>query len=409
VKKFGQTALLVLLIPALGLAILALIGTPAASATARSASPSTATAGHPRRDRGPHLSASPWSSWSAPTTTGTASGLAAVTTSGSGTWIAVGPSGLVVRSTDDGNTWQVVNAGIPSSFNLTAATYSGGTFWIGGDAGTLYASSDGGATWTNETISDANGGPFIKGLVFTSPMIGYLAGTEAAGGVGFVGVIDRTADGGHTWAAVTLPSSPVEQEWDAIAFNSAGVGLATNNNDDNILRTTDGVNWSIVNPSGFVVGQWLNGVAFAPNGTTAVAVGAGNQLLQSTDSGQTWSGPVSPLADSAATFAGVGFVPTSSGLGVAVGQDNGQYQVILDTNDSGSDWATAYAPADASHPYLSGAACSVTTCIAVGDQGSNILRATTGFIGPPTATPIPTLTPAPGVSPRVWLPIAFHS
>lgn len=371
------------------------------------------------------IASGPWSSWTSASNPGTTSNLYAVATSGTGIWVAVGPSGTAIRSTDDGNTWQTVNTRVSSAFNLNAVAFSSpNQVWAGGDAGTLASSSDGGATWSSKVVSDTNGQPlFIYGIAFTSPTVGYLAGKEEVQPAGdFLGEIFQTTDSGQTWHVMTLPVNT--GIWNAIAFNASGsVGLAVSS-DNQIIQLTGGT-WQNTNYAGRLGTVIPFSVAFAPDGTTAEVVGSSDTFVQSPDSGMNWS-PATPPAggDPSVVYYGVAFVPTSTGLGAAVGSDTGSAQlgqVIAESNDVGASWALAFSSNDVStHTTLDGVACSVTTCIAVGDQGSNVLRATTGLTPPPTNTPTvtPTLTPTvpsgstptptstriPGMAPKAFLP-----
>lgn len=376
----------------LGVLVIVLHPSQAGRVSATTSRPPTATpAAHPLIPSG-RLQATSLSAWSPATSTGTTATLNAVAGSGSGTWIAAGQSGAAIRSTDDGQTWRTITAiSSGTTANLRAVAFASSTqVWIGGDQGVLYSSSDRGVTWSSQVVTDpSNGAPlFIYGIAFTSPTTAYLAGEEVPPpSLGFVGEIYRTTNGGATWQVVSTPNTTI-QTWNGIVFNSSGVGLAVTGNNE-IIRSTDGVNWTLVYNGGFLAG--LEAVAFGPNGTTAEAVGTNNTLLQSTDSGVTWS-PATTDTKSYTYFYGVAFVPTSSGLGGAVGQESGQ--VIVDTADAGATWSTAYA--DSASTSLNGVACSVSTCVAVGD--SNVLRAATGLTPPPTPTSLP-------VIPRDYLPL----
>lgn len=347
--------------------------------------------------------------------TGVNATLYAVASNLNGDVIAVGTSGTVVRSADDGVTWTLIDAGVSSAFTLRAVAFSDpSNVWIAGDGGTLFHSTDAGLTWYNQSVVDTNGvPPAIYSLTFTSPTTGYFSGEEAvqAGG-GFIGVIFQTTDGGQTWQSETLPS-PYSALWNALAFNSSGVGLAVNS-DGNIMRTTDGVSWTYVYEPGPVNSEPLFDVAFAPDQTDASAVGFANTILQSPDSGQTWN-PATPAAGTAvfAYYQNVAYMPGTSGFGVAVGAQNGP--LIVDTADSGMTWTMDYPSSQLNRPsgaqqgsptVLNGVACNTTSCVAVGDQGGAFTYITAI---PPTPQPTttgtssPTQSPVSGTSPTATL------
>ncbi|MAT95160.1 MAG: sialidase [Halioglobus sp.] len=63
------------------------------------------------------------------------------------TLVAVGERGLIVRSFDDGNSWE--QSPSPVSVTLTAVQFAGAEHgWAVGHAGTILHTADGGATWT---------------------------------------------------------------------------------------------------------------------------------------------------------------------------------------------------------------------------------------------------------------------
>lgn len=74
----------------------------------------------------------------------------------------------------------------------------------------LYGTTDGGATWHELTASTATTPshlPFGGLLTFASPARGWVVGApRAAGQVPWQYYLATTADGGHTWTRVTLPT-----------------------------------------------------------------------------------------------------------------------------------------------------------------------------------------------------------
>ncbi|HTY11823.1 MAG TPA: T9SS type A sorting domain-containing protein [Bacteroidota bacterium] len=66
------------------------------------------------------------------------------------------------RSSDLGNTWSVVNAGLPSSAQLNAFTFVGGTLFAATEQG-VYSSADSGKTWQSDTAGLALSQPGLDG------------------------------------------------------------------------------------------------------------------------------------------------------------------------------------------------------------------------------------------------------
>jgi photosystem II stability/assembly factor-like uncharacterized protein len=69
------------------------------------------------------------------------------------TLVAVGNSGLIIRSSDGGESWNPVSSGVTKNLNSIYSLSSFANF-IAGDDGTLLRSSDGGLTWENRSLAD---------------------------------------------------------------------------------------------------------------------------------------------------------------------------------------------------------------------------------------------------------------
>ncbi|MBV9183244.1 MAG: hypothetical protein JO356_18225 [Acidobacteria bacterium] len=100
--------------------------------------------------------------------------------------------GAVLRSSDQGKTWQSVPSARGGPF---AALSSVGTHvWIGGKAGALYHSADSGETWHQLTpaVPDRSMSFDITHIEFSDPMSGVVRSAD--------GESWRTADGGLSWS-----------------------------------------------------------------------------------------------------------------------------------------------------------------------------------------------------------------
>ena len=70
-------------------------------------------------------------------------------TFGNNTFVGVGRSGNIVRSTDNGTTWD--NATSPTGNDLTEVTFGNNTFVAVGQSGNIVRSTDNGTTFDNAT------------------------------------------------------------------------------------------------------------------------------------------------------------------------------------------------------------------------------------------------------------------
>lgn len=64
--------------------------------------------------------------------------------------------------------------------------------------------------------------------------------------VGNKGCFQRSDDGGKTWQQPSsLPQDFVNRDWEAVAFNSNGIGLAVGENSTLALTTDNGKTWEL--------------------------------------------------------------------------------------------------------------------------------------------------------------------
>ena len=81
--------------------------------------------------------------------------------SGSGVFVAVGYSGAILRSTDNGSSWD--NATSPTGSNLRGVIWGNNTFVAVGSSGNIVRSTDNGSSFDNATSPTAN---HLQGVTF---------------------------------------------------------------------------------------------------------------------------------------------------------------------------------------------------------------------------------------------------
>lgn len=87
-------------------------------------------------------------------TSGTHRALLGLAVSSSGTVIAVGEDGVILR-TDDGNRWKAVESQSRETFNAASASEPE-SFWVVGSRGVILGSTDGGQSWTESVGGPSN-------------------------------------------------------------------------------------------------------------------------------------------------------------------------------------------------------------------------------------------------------------
>lgn len=187
--------------------------------------------------------------------------------------VAVGDYGTVVRSTDNGQTWQ--QAAVPVSSLLTAVHFADARHgWAVGHGGVVLATTDGGASWTLQQALDDK--PVLLSVYFASPERGYA--------VGAYGTAWRTGDSGKTWEPMAvgqgrdadLHLNHIFATRQGALYIAAETGLA--------FRSTDGGdNWSVLKPG--VSGSLWSGLEV---GDEVVLLGMSGRVLASGDGGDTW-------------------------------------------------------------------------------------------------------------------------
>jgi photosystem II stability/assembly factor-like uncharacterized protein len=209
---------------------------------------------------------------------------------------AVGPSGMVLQSTDDGATWHDRSLGKDITLNgVTFVDDQEG--WIVGEFGTILHTTDGGASWqqsgdikglppyaedVTEEVALRLGIPplssedlYLFDVAFTNADTGY---TVAAGGF-----VLTTTDRGQHWTALragtrntlfTVRSTPVGN---LIATGVLGT----------IVHGRGNV-WSADEQISHRLFTWIRGIDFSSDGAIGVAVGGKAAVLISADKGDTW-------------------------------------------------------------------------------------------------------------------------
>ncbi|KAA2285029.1 WD40/YVTN/BNR-like repeat-containing protein [Arenimonas fontis] len=181
-------------------------------------------------------------------------------------FFAVGERGHVLGS-EDGRNWTQLR--VPTRSTLTAVAAYDGVLWAAGHDGVIVHSTDGGQTWTRrraapwtlDTVDPSEGVP-IMDLLFVDGMNGYAVGAYA--------LMLVTRDGGVTWEPRTVVEpGPVQEEPQVVA------------DEDN--WTFDAADLELEAEAD----PHLNAIARTEDGSLVI-VGERGAFFRSTDGGQTW-------------------------------------------------------------------------------------------------------------------------
>ena len=187
-----------------------------------------------------------------------------------------GDSGTILKTTDQGVSWQAQSSGIDKSiYSITFLDDLNG--WaVGGQQtsgnGVILKTNDGGATWQSQTLNSAP--YFLNAVQFVNSQNGWL--------VGGYGELFRTTDSGNTWVA--LQGSPAR--FYSIHFLNAAIGWGSGDSGKVYKTMNGGVSWQIQTQAG----EWQDrilAIHFA-DGQTGFAVGEGGTTIKSVNGGAQW-------------------------------------------------------------------------------------------------------------------------
>lgn len=232
-----------------------------------------------------------------------------------GTVLVVGEHGLIMRSTDNGTTWQLPKSNTYQTLRDVAFVNAGEALAVG-DAGLLLRSEDGGETWTAAPIPDSNG--TLDNLTIRGTTVWMTSHNRLL----------RSSDGGKTWGtALSLPDTALD-----LSMVTEEIGLMVAG-DGTIYRTADsGKTWtsSLTEPT-----TRFQAISCSPNGHIGVAAGEKSRVYKTLDSGRTWR--LAPVGDTVLNIFSVAV--ENNGLIVAGGglhqwNDN----LLYASRDTGSTW-----------------------------------------------------------------------
>ncbi len=143
------------------------------------------------------------------------------------------------RSTDNGATWTLSDAGLPSGYNIVSFAVSGtrvfsGVLSSGATAGrVVWTSTDNGQNWTATAYNEIGG--FPRALAASGSTL-YINGS------GFLGRMSRSTDNGVTWTP--LNNSPAGVSAIAVSGTTVvAVGLTADGNPSLFVSSNNGDTW----------------------------------------------------------------------------------------------------------------------------------------------------------------------
>jgi photosystem II stability/assembly factor-like uncharacterized protein len=205
---------------------------------------------------------------------GTDARLLSVDNNSDGLAVAVGGFGTILRSRDDGMTWESLPVDWEAILNdfvephLYAVDVSpGGVVTIVGEFELVMRSTDGGETWETAHKGEAS----LFGLNLSADGTGFAVGQN--------GRVIRTEDGGMSWSDVPTPT-----EGNLLNVWSAADGEVLVSGIRNLLHSSDGgMSWELLEGGDLNTG-WYQGLAVtrgeSQSGAVALLAGHKGNVLQ---------------------------------------------------------------------------------------------------------------------------------
>jgi len=282
--------------------------------------------------------------------------------------------------------WKVLTSGTDSNLRGLSAVQNNHdghiTLWACGSHGVVLRSSDDGATWERRSVPGRAEADF-RGIVAISDSVAYLM----ASGDGENSGIFKTLDGGRTWQTqFTLPDRAFFL--DSIACLSESFCMALGDPMDGkfvVLKTSDGTRWSVAPKAERPAAVAKEGAFAASNSNLQlvsekeyflVTGGFTARVLHTANGGKTWSAARVPLAADNASSGAFGMARAKRGNLVVVGGDYAQPEAGLRaaavSEDGGGIWRLAtQQPAGFRSAVV---ASDDALFVAVGSNGSDISR-----------------------------------
>jgi photosystem II stability/assembly factor-like uncharacterized protein len=224
--------------------------------------------------------------------------------------VAVGDRGIVLLSDDDGATFRQARS-VPVRSTLTAVCFVGEkTGWAVGHWGVVLRTDDAGESWNVQRADTSVDQPLFSV---------HFKDAERGWAVGLWSLLIATRDGGKSWTPVRLQAPPGGGKADRNLlkiFADRGGTLFVAAEQGAVLRSHDGEKWSYLE-TGYKGSLWT-GMALG-NGTLLVG-GLRGTIYRSADGGSSWTESRTDLKSSITDFAEAG------GKVLAVGLDGATFE-----------------------------------------------------------------------------------
>jgi photosystem II stability/assembly factor-like uncharacterized protein len=251
------------------------------------------------------------------------------------TWYFVGYYSYVIKTSDRGNTFEVLT--IPNSnerFTAVEFIDENTGFVAGRTSGNIYKTIDGGLNWTTSTVDDVSSSKYFYDFFFVNDSTGYAMGPGSKSA--------KTTDAGETWVAFDSADLTTSDKFYSTWWFDENTGLATASSGTVYKTTNGGTNWET-----FTVGaDRIYDIHFA-NNDNGVLVNNEGEIYYTHTGGLTadsWIQATEPAIDE---VRGVTVDQNGDFIAVAYSSDTGNYgtsNVIMKSTDLGVTWTEQTIP-----------------------------------------------------------------
>jgi len=276
----------------------------------------------------------------------------------------------ITRADDAGDSWKRIAVATTASFRGLSAV-SADIVWASGTGGTVIRTVDDGKTWDVRIVTGAENQDFRGIRAFDADNAIIMSTGNAEKGLAR---IYRTSDGGKTWTLVFETKTP-GVFFDSIAFWDRKRGVVLSDPVDGrfvLFRTNDGgTTWTQIPPASLPAA--LNGEgSFAASNSCIALEGERNiwfatggasvaRVVRSNDGGETWAVAETPIHPANASTGLFAIAFSDARYGVAVGGDyaqpaNSPPPNVVRSVDGGKTWQVVDEPTEPRNLFFSSVA-----------------------------------------------------
>src|SRR5690554_1181333 len=230
------------------------------------------------------------------------------------TGYVVGNNKYVLKSVDNGTSWNSISTGFYDNFNTVNIIDNNNI--ILSTSNTIVKTNNGGNTWESLNIPNVT----VNKTFFTSSLIGHAVCTN--------GTILKTIDGGQNWYT-TQSTNAVPSDFFTVYFINENIGFATREHNQMFRTINAGETWTVISGTNAAVMYDFHFLDV----NNGFATGADGATYKTTDGGNTWN---SILFQN-------GYYANTSMYGIYFQDNNTGYATgergrIIKTTDGGATW-----------------------------------------------------------------------